>query len=88
MPGIGCYTAGAICSIAFNQPVPILDGNVIRVLTRLFAIEENPKDKETNTRLWHLPKGWSNRPPHLCPKPKLSAVALAKAEAQSLKPLS
>src|SRR5262249_36259506 len=34
LPGIGRYTAGAICSIAFNQPAPILDGNVIRVLTR------------------------------------------------------
>jgi len=54
LPGIGRYTAGAICSIAFNQPTPILDGNVIRVLTRLFAIAENPKDKETNARLWHL----------------------------------
>ena len=38
LPGIGRYTAGAICSIAFNQPTPILDGNVIRVLTRLFGI--------------------------------------------------
>jgi len=54
LPGIGRYTAGAICSIAFDQPTPILDGNVIRVLTRLFAIAENPKDKATNTRLWHL----------------------------------
>jgi A/G-specific adenine glycosylase len=54
LPGIGRYTAGAICSIAFNQPTPILDGNVIRVLTRLFAIAENPKDKETNDHLWHL----------------------------------
>jgi A/G-specific adenine glycosylase len=32
LPGVGRYTAGAICSIAFNQPAPILDGNVIRVL--------------------------------------------------------
>jgi A/G-specific adenine glycosylase len=54
LPGIGRYTAGAICSIAFNQPVPILDGNVIRVLTRLFGIAENPKEKETNARLWKL----------------------------------
>lgn len=54
MPGIGRYTAGAICSIAFNQPTPILDGNVIRVLTRLFGIAENPKEKATNTRLWRL----------------------------------
>ena len=54
LPGIGRYTAGAICSIAFNQPTPILDGNVIRVLTRLFGIAENPKEKETNARLWQL----------------------------------
>ena len=46
LPGIGRYTAGAICSIAFNQPTPILDGNVIRVLTRIFGIAENPKEKE------------------------------------------
>ncbi|HEV2434804.1 MAG TPA: A/G-specific adenine glycosylase [Verrucomicrobiae bacterium] len=54
LPGIGRYTAGAICSIAFNQPTPILDGNVIRVLTRIFGIAENPKEKETNARLWKL----------------------------------
>jgi A/G-specific adenine glycosylase len=54
LPGIGRYTAGAICSIAFNQPTPILDGNVIRVLTRIFGIGENPKEKQTNARLWQL----------------------------------
>jgi A/G-specific adenine glycosylase len=54
LPGIGRYTAGAICSIAFNQPTPILDGNVIRVLTRIFGIAENPKEKTTNARLWNL----------------------------------
>jgi A/G-specific adenine glycosylase len=54
LPGIGRYTAGAICSIAFNQPTPILDGNVIRVLTRIFGIAENPKEKETNQLLWNL----------------------------------
>jgi A/G-specific adenine glycosylase len=54
LPGIGRYTAGAICSIAFNQPTPILDGNVIRVLTRIFGIAENPKGKVTNARLWKL----------------------------------
>ena len=54
LPGIGRYTAGAIASIAFDQPAPILDGNVIRVLTRLHGIDENPRDKTTNARLWTL----------------------------------
>jgi len=57
LPGIGRYTAGAICSIAYNQPTPILDGNVIRVLTRVFGIAENPKEKEINNRLWQLAAG-------------------------------
>ncbi|MBI3882219.1 MAG: A/G-specific adenine glycosylase [Verrucomicrobia bacterium] len=54
LPGIGRYTAGAIASIAFNTPKPILDGNVMRVLCRLFAIRDNPRDKATNAKLWHL----------------------------------
>ncbi|MGM9549150.1 MAG: A/G-specific adenine glycosylase [Faecousia sp.] len=35
LPGIGEYTAGAICSIAFDQPTPAVDGNVLRVFSRL-----------------------------------------------------
>jgi A/G-specific adenine glycosylase len=54
LPGIGRYTAGAICSIAFNQPTPILDGNVIRVLTRIYGITANPREKKTNAILWEL----------------------------------
>jgi A/G-specific adenine glycosylase len=54
LPGIGRYTAGAIASIAFDQPRPILDGNVIRVLTRLFGIRENPRLRSVNDQLWHL----------------------------------
>ncbi len=54
LPGIGRYTAGAICSIAFNQPTPILDGNVIRVLTRIHGIKTNPREKQTNAHLWQL----------------------------------
>lgn len=54
LPGIGRYTAGAIASIAFNQPAPILDGNVIRVLARLHSIAEDPQEKQTNARLWQL----------------------------------
>ncbi len=37
LPGIGAYTAGAICSICFEQPTPAVDGNVLRVITRLWA---------------------------------------------------
>jgi A/G-specific adenine glycosylase len=54
LPGIGRYTAGAISSIAFNEPRPILDGNVMRVLTRVFGIAENPREKSTNEQLWGL----------------------------------
>jgi A/G-specific adenine glycosylase len=54
LPGIGRYTAGAICSIAFNQPHPILDGNVVRVLTRLFGIAGDPRKPAVSKRLWEL----------------------------------
>jgi A/G-specific adenine glycosylase len=54
LPGIGRYTAGAISSIAFNQPKPILDGNVMRVLTRICSISGDPRDKAVNARLWQL----------------------------------
>ncbi len=37
LPGIGSYTAGAICSIAFGIPVPAVDGNVLRVISRILA---------------------------------------------------
>ena len=54
LPGIGRYTAGAISSIAFNQPRPIVDGNVIRVITRVFGIVTEPREKKTNAQLWEL----------------------------------
>ncbi|MBN1783023.1 A/G-specific adenine glycosylase [bacterium] len=54
LPGIGRYTAGAILSIAFGRPAPILDGNVIRVLTRLFHITDNTDKAATRTLLWFL----------------------------------
>ncbi len=54
LPGIGRYTAGAICSIAFHQPWPVLDGNVSRVLCRLFGIRTAPRAPATNRRLWNL----------------------------------
>ncbi|WP_425355438.1 A/G-specific adenine glycosylase [Saccharibacillus sacchari] len=41
LKGVGPYTAGAILSIAFNQPEPAVDGNVMRVLSRYFLIEDD-----------------------------------------------
>lgn len=52
LPGIGRTTAGGILSAAFNQPVPILDGNVKRVLARLTALEKPPSKA--------LPQLWQN----------------------------
>lgn len=54
LPGIGQSTAGAILSIAFQRPTPILDGNVKRVLTRLHGITDPINDKATESRLWEL----------------------------------
>lgn len=54
IPGIGNYTAGAIASIAFNQPVPVVDGNVVRVICRLRAISVNPKASTSIKLFWAL----------------------------------
>lgn len=43
LPGVGEYTAGAICSISFDLPTPAVDGNVLRVITRL-TNDETPVD--------------------------------------------
>lgn len=40
LPGVGPYTAAAVASIAFQQPAPVMDGNIERVMSRLFAVEE------------------------------------------------
>jgi A/G-specific adenine glycosylase len=45
VPGIGRYTAGAIASIAFGESVGLVDGNVARVLARLFAIEDDMRKR-------------------------------------------
>ena len=52
LKGVGRSTAAAIRAQAFEQPAAILDGNVKRVLTRLFAIEEWPGASATEKRLW------------------------------------
>ena len=43
IPGVGPYTAAAVLSIAYNLAVPVVDGNVERVLTRLFRLEGDPR---------------------------------------------
>ena len=62
LPGVGRYTAGAVASLAFDTPAPILDGNVIRVLCRLDAVMDDPRTPAVQKRLWAraeelLPKG-------------------------------
>jgi A/G-specific adenine glycosylase len=52
LPGVGRYTAGAIASIAYDTPAPILDGNVVRVLCRLDKIEVDPRSPAVRDRLW------------------------------------
>lgn len=54
LPGIGPYSAGAIASIAFGLPEPIVDGNVVRVLCRLFALEGDPAKAPLKQKLWQL----------------------------------
>lgn len=54
LPGIGRSTAGAILSIALEEPHSILDGNVKRVLARVHAVDTWPGDKKTNEFLWKL----------------------------------
>jgi A/G-specific adenine glycosylase len=64
LPGIGRSTAGAILSFAFHKDAPILDGNVKRVISRLFAVSDNPTAGKTDDLLWRiseslLPEGLS-----------------------------
>lgn len=54
LPGIGRYTAGAIASIAFGHDVPLVDGNVVRVLTRYFGLSQDPTREPLKGALWKL----------------------------------
>ena len=54
LPGVGRYTAGAIASIAFGEPVPALDGNTKRVLARLFHVTDPIDLAATANTLWEL----------------------------------
>ncbi len=52
LPGVGRYTAGSIASIAFGHRAPIVDGNVIRVVARLEAVDAAADDPELVARCW------------------------------------
>ena len=54
LPGIGRSTAGAILALARAERFPILDGNVRRVLARVFEVDGDPSEAATLTRLWAL----------------------------------
>jgi A/G-specific adenine glycosylase len=54
LPGVGRYTAGAIASLAFGLDAAVLDGNVTRVLTRLFNIADEIGQGSTRRDLWTL----------------------------------
>jgi A/G-specific adenine glycosylase len=52
LPGLGRYTAGAVSSFAFDQPAPIIDGNIARVISRLFDHHEPIDDSTGRDFLW------------------------------------
>lgn len=54
LPGVGRYTAGAIGSIAFDKAEPIVDGNVTRVLARVFRVRTPVGSTDTTKQLWDL----------------------------------
>ncbi len=54
LPGIGRSTAAAIMSLAYNQPEPIMDGNVKRVFSRHFLVKGEPSKSSTINELWQL----------------------------------
>ncbi len=64
LPGIGRSTAGAILSLGFGQPAPILDGNVKRLFCRHFAIEGWPGKSAIQKQLWALAE--AQLPAHDC----------------------
>jgi A/G-specific adenine glycosylase len=51
LPGVGAYTAGAIASIAFSLPTPAVDGNVLRVITRLCGDHADITDEKVKRRI-------------------------------------
>lgn len=54
IPGIGNYTAGAIASIAFKMRAPAVDGNVLRVISRLFLMSDDISSQKTHKKVYEL----------------------------------
>ena len=54
LPGVGEYTAGAILSIAYQQAVPAVDGNVLRVFSRLYGLQEDVQTTAAKKRVAKL----------------------------------
>ncbi|MGH7740233.1 MAG: A/G-specific adenine glycosylase [bacterium] len=54
LPGVGRYSAGAVLSIAYGKPLPLVDGNVIRVFSRVFHLKGNLKSGLGHQRVWEL----------------------------------
>jgi A/G-specific adenine glycosylase len=83
LPGVGDYTAGAILSIAYNQPEPILDANVKRVLMRLRALDDLGPNKR---RLWKWADILVKRADKLGVPPRIVNQALMELGALVCKP--
>ncbi len=54
LPGIGAYTSAAIASIAFGEPIAVVDGNVIRVLSRLYDLSDDVTRAATKNKIARL----------------------------------
>ena len=73
LPGIGRYTAGAILSIAFDQRQPILEGNTIRVYSRLLGYRSDPRSTAGQRELWQFAEA-------ILPKSRVGAFNQAMME--------
>jgi A/G-specific adenine glycosylase len=61
LPGIGPYTAAAVGSIAFGLPLAVLDGNVMRVLTRVLALRDDISRPQTRGKLQEIANGFLDK---------------------------
>jgi A/G-specific adenine glycosylase len=59
LKGIGAYTAGAIASLAFDRPEPILDGNLVRVFSRFYGMDFLPDSKANKEAYWGRAREWA-----------------------------